>query len=443
MKRFTLLLLLLCSPTLTYGQKLVDGVQNVTATIVVAQQSGTATPGPWQLSDASQPQRHAGSIGGKSKFETVLVFDKSIKGQLIKTEGFGSVQVGNWWNQNNTAGDKTLKSVLCAHVHDFTVDGRAEFRPYPYSYNQSWSPPDVHGPDMPVRAHGLAMQGAGNCAEHLRFFNVPGTAIIMRPGTGDQAAFLGTWDATPTTADDIEINQAINGIDCNVGDSKLSRLWVSNVAHEGLTLDISGGYLSVDHVCGADIACHVLSELHARQCYHESARIGTLVDAGAHGCEFDSLNIGPGTCREAGLVLKSNGNTVRVFGGVGDQNKDHPSAVGVDCSGNGNRLTGNLTIQKGDVGAVLSGNAGTLDLRTFQPNGGTAIRTTKPINGWMIYLSVQGYNSPVALEAKALGTANTIHIVTMGEPVKIVGKIPAGNTVDIDGTPLATETMAK
>lgn len=429
-----------------------------TQPIVIPRQVSEGTlPGPWQMNDPTQPQKHAGSLGGKSMFDTVYVFDKSVTGQLIKTEGFGSGKVGNYWNQNNTAGDTSLRAFLCGYAHDFTVDGRAEFRPYPFAYTPHWPPPDIHGPDMPQRADGVCMQGAGNRAARLRLFNIPGTALVMRPGTGTQAAFLGAWDMQGVTrVDDVSVAQAINGIDIRVGDAKLSNLWVDNVAKVGLTLDISGGKLDTDHICGADIACRVLSYFCGSNLYHESARIGTAIEENAHGCDIDKMDIGPGTCREFGIIVKSNGNDIKLRGGVGDPTKTHTQVIGLDCPGHGNDFKANFRVEKVDIGARLYGNAGTLDLETFQPNGGTAVEfgraevaavaateTTpeKPKipairpSGWRIYIRCQGYNKPVALDIKAMGTNNHVEIVTMGEPVKIMGSIPPGNEVWVDGNP--------
>ena len=215
-----------------------------TKTLVIPRQSATVvTPGPWQMNDKSQPQRPGGILAGKGVTQTVYVFDPSVKDALIKTEDFGTGKVGRYWNQNNTDGDKSLKCNLLSVARDFTVDGRAEFRPYPMEPAPGWPQPpakDLHGPDYPFRADGLRMQGSGMRAERLRLFNIPGTGLVMRSGGGSQAGFYGLWDECYTIVDDVRVTQAINGVDISCGDAKLSRLWVDNVAKEGAILDLNG-----------------------------------------------------------------------------------------------------------------------------------------------------------------------------------------------------------
>lgn len=409
----------------------------VQETLVIPRQSAeVVTPGPWQMADKSQPQRPGGHLIGKGITQTVLVFDPSITGQLIKTEGYGDGKVGRYWNQNNTDGDKSLRSTLSSIARDFTVDGRAEFRPYPMGPAVGWPQPpakDLHGQDMPWRADGLCMQGSGNRAEHLRFKNIAGTALIMRPGVGTQAGFFGLWDDNYPIIDDINVKQAINGVDISLVDAKISRLIVENVAKEGAILDLNGGYLNTDHICGADVGCRVKSEINASNCYHESARIGTLIEPQAHGCEFDGLNIGPGTCTQYGIQAFSSGNRIKFRGTVGNPNGKHAQVVGLYSTGDNNTYDGGFRVENGDVGVRLEGNAGELKLVTFQPNGGTALEITKPINNWRISIRVQGYKNPVALNIKAMGTGNKIEIISTGETPSIVGKIPPGNEVSLNG----------
>lgn len=408
---------------------------NQDATIVIPRQSATVqTPGPWQMNDKSQPQRPGGLLAGKGVTQTVYVFDPSVKDALIKTEGFGTGKVGRYWNQNNTDGDKSLKCNLLSIARDFTVDGRAEFRPYPMGPAPGWPQPpakDIHGQDYPWRADGVCMQGSGNRAERLRLFNIPGTGLVIRSGAGSQAGFYGLWDECYTIVDDVRVTQAINGVDIAITDAKLSRLWVDNVAKEGAILDLNGGYLNTDHICGADVGCRIKSEIHATDCYHESARIGTIIEAGAHGCDFKGLNIGPGTCTEFGVQVFSNNNDIDCSGGV------RKGAVGLLDAGHSNTTKAKFYIADGGVGARIQGNASELNLRTVQLAGGTALEVVGPINGWEIKLRIQGYNNPVALNVtKMTGTGNVFRIVSLGDKLSmknVVGVLPPGNELWVDG----------
>lgn len=414
------------------------GVHYEYSTLVIPQHSdSTVLPGPWQMSDPTQDQRRAGSVAGVSQFETIFVFDETVTGHYIKTQYYGTGLAGTYWNQNNTDGDTNLKAVLCAHAHDFAIFGAAEFRPYPMTYNESWTEPDVHGPDMPYVANGISMQGSGNRVERVRLFNIPGTGVIMRPGTGSQAGFYGMWDEAYTILNDVRVTQAINGIDVSNTDAKIRGLYVDNVSQKGAILDLNGGYLSDAHICGADIGLDVISELHASEIYVESARIGTHLRSNAHGCSLHDLNIGPGTCRETGLLIESNGNDVRVIGGVGYPGYEHDPATGVINSGHTNDLKVGLRVEDdGDCAVRLTGgNGGTLDLGTFHPTStsGTALHITGAINHWEIKIRCQGASNPVALDVDDIGVGNVIRIITMDGPVQVLGDIGEDNELWIDG----------
>ena len=168
---------------------------------------------------------------------TVLRFSPDIKGCLIKTEGFGEGHVGSSWNHNNTLGDPGSPGQFVLQRQRFhgRWPGRtaaalpicllrlaSQTRP-------SWS---RHSAARRWPVH----DGAGFSAERLRFFQIPGTALIVKGGRGEQAGASGIYDAQPTELRDIVVSGAINGIVVNAGDSKLSHIYVFNVAKDGVPL---------------------------------------------------------------------------------------------------------------------------------------------------------------------------------------------------------------
>ena len=414
------------------------GKHNIWQALTIERQDPRITVDPpWNNGSPSQTQRHAGVLYGTSMTETVLAFDTAIGGQLIKTEGFGSSAIGHFWNQNNTAGDTGLSSLLCASVRDIGVDGRAEFRPYPYVYNQWWTDPDVHGPDMLTRADGICLQGAASRVNDVLLYNIPGTAVKIRDGkvknndgTSTQAGFYGMFDMPFTIVDGLHVKQAINGLDIQSGDAKLQNIYIDNCAKTGLIIDVANGYLDRTHIQGADIACDVISQVRATNCYHESARIGTRINSSAHGCDFTGLDIGPGTCRETGLLMQSNGCYIRLRGSVS------AGTVGVKDYGHGNDTKANLTVKSGATGVQLyGGNGGTLDLSTYQPSSGTAVEVATAIKNWVMRIRCQGDGgTPVALKLTAGITNCKIDITKTGSITPtIVGSWGSGNTITIDG----------
>ena len=165
-----------------------------------------------------------------------------MKGQLIKSEGYDSGKVGTWWNNGNKDGDLSLKSMLCPSARNFTVDGQAGLR------NQPYSVPGDLGRGYPRRADGLCVQGTGFTGEHLRFFQIPGTAVVLKPGAGKQAGAMGIYDYQTTRLDDITVLNSVAGIDCQVVDARLSRIAIAGVAQDGIVNSGPGAYIDDCHV---------------------------------------------------------------------------------------------------------------------------------------------------------------------------------------------------
>src|SRR5258708_38321649 len=110
---------------------------------------------------------------------------------------------------------------------DFTIDGRAEIRAYPWDYTEWHKKPDPHGPDYPQRADGLTIEGNGFVGEQLRFFQIPGTAIRIKGGRGKQAGAFGIYDNPNNTLDWICASPPLNGNVVETADSKLHAIYIS------------------------------------------------------------------------------------------------------------------------------------------------------------------------------------------------------------------------
>lgn len=317
------------------------GVYEYDHTIVIPRRrADVRVPPPYDGKQLSYP---GGSLRGDDEFSTVFRFAPSVTGQLIKTEFYGEGKVGSSWNDGNTKGDKTLLASLCASASDFTVDGRAEIRAYPWGYTAWSKKPDPHGPDHPYRADGLSAEGNGFTARRLRFFQIPGTALVVKGGRGGQAGPYGIYDVSLTEISDIFVASAINGVDVRINDAKLSHIYVTGIVKDGLIISGPGTVVEGDHIWGADRAAVFRTQASARDCYHEAARIGTHVMPGADGTQIDGLNIGPATCWERGVKIEAHGCTIAgLHGMVRIETPDHPDIAGVEIGG-------------GMVNAVVSG----------------------------------------------------------------------------------------
>ncbi len=208
------------------------------------------------------------------------------------------------------AGRQHAAVVPFPYAHDFTFDGRAGFHTYPESHTGDPNAPDLHGPDLKQRADGLCMQGSGLTIERVHAWDVPGTAIKMLGGPGGQAGQKGIYDDSTSRLSDSSVMHAINGVYCNVGDSRIRGLSVVEVVKDGLTVAGPGTYVDDCHVWGADRAAVVSTETHGTNLYLEAARIGIEVLPHSGGTEIDGLNIGPATCWDRGALIESDNVTI-------------------------------------------------------------------------------------------------------------------------------------
>ncbi len=368
------------------------------ATLVIPrQQPKISVAAPFQATHRSYP---GGSIQGQNQFLTILRFVPTVSGQLIKTEGFGTGKAGRWWNNNNTAGDATRLSTLCASAHDFTVDGMAGFGNYPYSKA------GPHGRDLPQRADGLCIQASGFVGENLRFFQVPGTAIILMRGGGTQSGALGIYDGDPTRLNQIWISQCLNGIDDQVGDSRLTHVYIFSVAKDGLTVSGPGTYVFDSHIWGADRACVVTVQAEFHAAYHEAARVGTVVMGKARGTTFHGLNIGPATCWERGVELRCSGvNIVDLKGTV------RTGAIGLETISNSSHETiqGEIYMRPKSTGVLWRSSRSDLSLKgNLDASDETFVKVAEPITSTNIDIAGWG-NVGTVLDLSASGSIAQRH----------------------------------
>jgi hypothetical protein len=365
------------------------GVYELNHTIVIPRQikiprdrnkSEDGVPAPFLAAQASRP---AGSLRGEDQFGTVLRFGPDVKGQLICTEGYGGGKISQWWNDDNKLGDKKLKAYLCGSASDFTVDGGAELHTYRFRHNADEKGPDIHGADHPSRADGLASQGSGFSAQRLRFFQIPGTAMVVRAAGGTQSGSMGIYDDATTRLSDIWVSQCLGGIDCDVGDSRLRHISIAKVAKEGLTLGGPGMYIDDCHVWGADRSAVINSSVFASHCYFEAARIGTEITPSGYDTVIDGLNIGPGTCWQRGVKIEATGCTIRnLAGAVPTASTTNADIAGVEIAPGltNENISGSLSVGGESVGLILRGSHNKIELRGAWPKSNpTLVRVAEPV----------------------------------------------------------------
>jgi hypothetical protein len=414
-------------------------VREFTEPIVIPRLSPTvAVPPPFQATQASRP---AAVLAGSDKFGTVFRFAPTITGQLIKTEGFGSGKVGGSWNNGNTDGDTSLKAVLCPSAHDFSVDGQAQLGNHPHGTTGE------HGVDSPRRADGLCSQGAGFIGEHLRFFQIPGTAIVLKSGGGTQSGAMGIYDWETTRLDDISILNCVAGIDCDVGDARLSRISIAGVAKDGIVVGGPGTYMDDCHVWGATRAAVIKAETIASNCYFEAARIGTHILPTAPNTDINGLNIGPATCWERGVLIESDDVVINrltgavAVGAVGVE--IHPYRANV-------KVSGRLGFQGKSTGILLAGHNNQVDLiGSTNTEGATFVKLVKndALAATQLDVRIRGYlGAGVALDLsesgldKANGQGNQFDVKCngLGTPIIYPGggkkyNLAPGNLVWLNG----------
>ena len=384
-----------------------DGVYDISRTIIIPRQrklsresnkAETGVPAPYMAKQVSQP---GGWLRGENQFGTVLRFAPTVKGALIQTEDYGTSRPGAYWNDGNTQSDTNLRANLSAMASDFTVDGRAEIRPYPWSRPEWAAKPDLNGPDCPQRANGLSVQGSGFRGERLRFFQIPGTAILLKPGRGKHGGTFGIYDNLSNELNDIWVSQAINGIVVEAADTKLRAIYMTGIVRDGLTISGPGSVVDGDHVYGADRSVVITQEAEFHAAYHEAARIGTHIISTATGTRIDGLNIGPGTCWERGVKLEAHGCTIKgLHGTVLAESAEPPDIAGVEIAPGlvHEAVDGALSINgDGSEGLILRGHRNKVELKGGwnKPTKATFIRVAEAITATTIEVRGSGNEGTV------------------------------------------------
>lgn len=403
------------------------GVRELGEPIVIPRQT-LKVPPPFMASAAISP---AGELGGVSPTQTILRFAPTIKGPLVSSEGFGDAKLSAWWN------DGAAVTCFVPRVHDLSIDGRGELHPHPY-LNAMQGQPDKTGPDAVPRGDGVCLAGTGAIAERLRLFQIQGTALVVRgaPIAGQSGQF-GLYDEAVSRIDDVTVLQCIAGIDSNAGDSRISRVSVSQVAKDGLVVAGPGTYIDDYHGWGCDRALVTSCEVHATQLYCEAARIGLHVLKGSTNSTFNGVNIGPSTCSAKGVAIESDCIQLhRLSGSVNGAN-----VIGCDV---GPALTecdisGRIDAYNGATAFVVRGHEHTLRVFCNLSAGSTAVKLVGPVKNIRVELVGWGPEGATALdlsEAQLQGGCE-FSIRFNGAAKRIVypagvAKL-AGNTLTIDG----------
>lgn len=378
------------------------------APVILPAQGAVRVPPPFL---ATQSQCPAPPWIGKGMTVTVDRFAPTIEGCLVRNENHDLA--GYWWNDNGRLGDATRPPVLALTIGERTIDGQGGLPPYPFAKDKK---------PTPWRADGVCLRGRGMRVHNLNLFQVPGTALKLQDGTGEQAGTFSAFEQL-TTVDNLHVSQSINGFLCECLDAKLSAVWITGIERDGLTLNSPNICLTDSHIWGADVACRVkqIAQL-SGTCYHEAARIGTLIEESAHGTKASSLYIGPATCREAGVRIAANGVTLdHVAGTVAG------TAVGVDIlpTTRSARVGCQFVVNAGGTGARFGGALHQISQRSWARAGATAVKVL-PCVGCALELRVMDYGEGgIALDLSASGLDKSdgkgnVFRVWMADKMKII-----------------------
>lgn len=406
------------------------GVRELSEPIVIPRQTALKVPAPFMASSTISP---AGDFGGVSPTQTVLRFAATVKGPLIQSEKFGDPALSAWWNDGATL------TCFAPRVHDLSIDGRGTLHPHPYINNKADQSPDEYGADAPVRGAGVCLQGTGVIAERLRLFQIQGTALVVRgaPIAGQSGQF-GLFDEAVSRIDDVTVLQCWSGIDSNAGDSRISRVSVSQVAKDGLTVSGPGTYIDDYHCWGADRSLVASCEIHATQLYCEAARIGLHLAAGSTNSTIDGCNIGPATCWQKGVSIEADCIQLhRLAGSVSGA-----AVVGCDLAAATTEcdISGKISAYNQAAAFVVRGHHHTLRLVCNLANGATAVKVIGPVRNVRVELIGWGPEGTAALDlSEAQLQGGCVFDVRFNGPAKRViypsgsTSVPAGNTLTIDG----------
>lgn len=318
------------------------GVTRFSAPVTIDRQRTNVVIGPPYT--AGSNQYPGGELAGVDQFTTVLQFAGSVTNEFIKSANY-SGSPSYYWN------DGSPNAVLCPVVRDLSIDGQAGYVGYPYSVS------GAHGRDLPWRANAVAIRGSGATLQRLRFYQIPGWAILLGGSTTTQSGNYGMWDNQVVALDDIFISQSYAGISCGINDARIRNTTIVNVANTALEITGPGTYLRDVHTYGAQTGALISTQVVVSDCYIEAAYTGTVLTAGATGSRINGLHIGPATI--SGTCVSLGASNVQLEGLQGDV-ATTATGVLVDETTSQNRIVGNLT--SSGIGALLAGNRQTVYL---------------------------------------------------------------------------------
>lgn len=413
------------------------GVHELTQPVVLSQRVGSLAFSTPLQTDPKIKAAPCAELIGAGPAVTVLRFPKGTTGKpLISNAGLGTAIDAFFSNSKGN-------TCFCPTVSNLAVDGQAGLHNEPYYRN---STPDLYGPDFVPTADGVSLQGTGIRGEHLRLFQIPGTALVMRGGGGGNYGQFCAYDYATSRASDVEILNCYAGIDDSVGDSRAERIAIAGVAKDGVVASGPGTYLDDIHVWGADRGAVFSTQIIGTNLYLEASRIGLHVLYHSDGSEVDGLNIGPGTCWERGALIESDEVAISRLKGtvrtdtVGVEIKPYRANVSIQ---------GRLGFSGPAIGILLAGHNNCADLSASSEIKGTTFVKVVQVADSLptkIDVRVRGFlGAGVALDLsesgldKAGGQGNKFDVKCNGNgtPVIYPGggtkyNLAEGNTVLID-----------
>ncbi len=375
MKRFSALLLLLLVPVILASMGASDDTSSNSKQLraarydrsrqLVISRRNTQIRRDPPTSGTTHTPYAAGSIIGVSSAASILAFDSSVTGELVKSEEYNSGKISYYWDEDNTQVDNTLKASLFGVCRDFEIQGDAQLADYPYSVS------GAHGTGFTPYADGLCVQGTGWELDRLAFFQVPGKALVMHGGGGGHAGPFCSLDNRANRATRIFVQQCYSGPYIDASDSRLENIEVVNVVTDGAYYGGAGMHVTDSHIYGADRGCVVSGLVHGDNWYHEAARIGTQFLFGSDGSWVNGLYIGPATCWSRGVLIGSDFIKIRDLEGIvmAEGTDGHSDIVGAEIGASRAAikiLDAQVTVGTGSVGVKL-GDASHHNTITIQP----------------------------------------------------------------------------
>lgn len=353
-------------------------VRSLTETIILPRQRGSRAsrvPAPYQ---GASYQLSGGKLIGEDRNTSILKFELGVAGCLVKTENFDSGIAGHWWNGNNTQGDTNLRASQCFIIQDIGIDGSKEN-------------------DVDHVADGFCCQGAGIRINEVRCFNVPGYAILVKPGTGDRAGVPGMYDDFESYISNVRITTCMHGIRLESPDSTVKDAIVDGGV-DAITQMSSGGVYDHIHTYGNDRGMIWVNTGTGSNLYIEAARIGSQISAS--GVHIRGLNIGPGTTYNRGILIENDAASIHdFFGLVRAETGEHPDIAGMEITtGVHHYLQGDLVVL-GSSSGIIIGNShrSFLDLRGSIVSASSQARFVDiqyPVTGWR--MTIQGNSTSSA-----------------------------------------------